>query len=50
MLNVANVLNSKMRARDLNKVYTYDEDEIEPSKEEELVYRVSNIKRDKKEN
>ncbi len=50
MLNVANVLNSKMRARDLNKVYIYDEDEIEPSKEEELVYRVSNIKRDKKEN
>lgn len=50
MLNVANVLNSKMRARDLDKIYNYDEDEIEPSKEEELVYRVSNIKRDKKEN
>ncbi len=50
MLNVANVLNSKMRARDLDKIYDYDEDKIEPSKEEELVYRVSNIKRDKKEN
>jgi len=50
MLNVANVLNSKMRSRDLDKIYNYDEDEIEPSKEEELVYRVSNIKRDKKEN
>lgn len=49
MLNVANVLKSKMRARDLDKIYTYDE-EIEPSKEEELVYRVSNVKRDKKEN
>lgn len=50
MLNVANVLNSKMRARDLEKIYTYDEDEIEPSKEDELIYRVSNVKRDKKEN
>ena len=50
MLNVANVLNSKMRARDLNKIYNIDDENIEPSKETELVYRVSNIKRDKKEN
>ena len=50
MLNVANVLNSKMRARDLNRIYDIEDENIEPSKEAELVYKVSNIKRDKREN
>ena len=50
MLYVANVLNSKMRARDLNSIYDIEDENIEPSKEAELVYKVSNIKRDKREN
>ena len=50
MLNVANVLNSKMRARDLNRIYDIEDENIEPYKEAELVYKVSNIKRDKREN
>ena len=48
MLNVANVLNSKRRAKELDKIF--DEDELAPTKEEELVHRVSNIKKEKKEN
>ena len=49
MLNVANVLNTKIRAKDM-KLYTEDEEGIEPSKEDQLVYRISAIKKDKKEN
>lgn len=48
MLNVANVLNSKRRTKDLDKIF--DDDELAPTKEEELVYRVSGIKKEKKEN
>lgn len=47
MLNVANVLSAKMRVKDLNKIY--DNDEHEPSKEEQLVYRISAVKKDKQE-
>ena len=49
MLNVANVLNTKIRAKDM-KLYTEDEEGIEPSKEDQLVYRISAIKKGKKEN
>lgn len=42
MLNVANVLNSKIKSKDFNKII--DEDEMAPTKEEEFVYRVSEIK------
>ena len=49
MLNVANVLNTKMRAKDLNRIYNSDDDETEPSKEDKLVYRISAIKKDRKE-
>ena len=42
MLNVANVLNTKIRAKDM-KLYTEDEEGIEPSKEDQLVYRISAI-------
>ncbi len=48
MLNVANVLNTKIRAKDI-KLYE-DEEGIEPSKEDQLVYRISAIKKDRKEN
>ncbi len=47
MLNVANVLSAKMRVKDLNKIY--DNDENEPSKEEQLVYRISAIKKDRQD-
>jgi len=50
MLNVANVLNTKIRAKDLNKIYDNDEDGIEPSKEDKLIYRISAIKKDRNEN
>ena len=48
MLNVANVLNSKRRAKDFDKIF--DDDELAPTKEEEFVNRVSGIKKEKKEN
>lgn len=48
MLNVANVLNSKRRAKDFDKIF--DDDELAPTKEEELIHRVSSIKKEKKEN
>lgn len=50
MLNVANVLNTKMRARDLSNLYDYDENGVEPSKEDKLLYRISGINRGKKQN
>ena len=50
MLNVANVLNTKMRAKDLNKIYNSEDDELEPSKEEQFVYRISAINKDRKNN
>ena len=48
MLNVANVLNTKIRAKDI-RMYGDDEEGIEPTKEDKLLYRISAIKKDKKE-
>lgn len=46
MLNVANVLNTKIKSKDFNNKIV-DEEDIKPTKEEELIYRISGI-RDKK--